>query len=42
MNIVYSRLCFIEFDLQHFSSIHPIYRKIYSLSTNLTHKQKCV
>ena len=42
MSIVFSGLCFIEFDLQHFSSVHPIYSKMYSLLTNLTYKKKSV
>jgi hypothetical protein len=42
MNIVFSRLCFIEFDPQHFSSIHPLYRKIYTLLINLTYTKKKV
>jgi hypothetical protein len=37
---MFSSLCFIKFYLQHFSSIHPLYRKICTPLTNLIHTQK--
>jgi len=38
---VFSRLCFIEFDLQHFSSVHLLYKKnLHSFNKSHTHKKK--